>query len=120
MECGHVFCLNCLLSWFDKAYAKFIARHPGGNPLSQELQAVLQHPHDNPKQWGEAYSSVLQLPHPHYMCPTCRAAVTRRPLEDLKVKGLVLWFTSAEGVEAPEPVLQPGQNATVFDGYCLL
>lgn len=57
---------------------------------------------------------------PQYTCPTCRAAVTRRPIEDFKVKALVLWLGSVEGVEPPDMGGQPGTGDTLFDGYLLL
>jgi hypothetical protein len=119
-ECGHVFCLGCLLNWFDDIHVRFLNTHPGYTPLPQQLKAVLRRPLDFPLECSRAYAYISQFPSPKYTCPSCRTAVTRRPIEDFKVKALVSWLGSVQGVEPPKPRIRPGEGDKVFDGYSLL
>ena len=63
---------------------------------------------------------MAQFPGPQYTCPSCRAAVTRKPVEDFKVKSLVLWLGSVQGLKPPESGIPAGTGGTMFDGYALL
>lgn len=119
-ECGHAFCLDCLLNWFDDVHARFLNTHPGYAPLPPQLKTVLRRPLDFPLESGRAFAYISQFPGPQFTCPSCRAAVTRRPIEDFKLKALASWLGSVQGVEPPKPTTRPGKGNTVFDGYSLL
>jgi len=119
-ECGHVFCLGCLLSWFDDVHVRFLSTHPGYTPLPSHLRVVLQRPLEFPKECYKAHVHMAQFPGPQYTCPSCRTVVTRRPVEDFKVKTIVSLLGSVQGIKPPESRIPPGTGDTMFDGYSLL
>ena len=119
-ECGHVFCLCCIIKWFDDTHVRYLNSHPGYTPLSPYFKQVLQRPFAFPRDFSRVSKHVAQHPGPQYTCPSCRAAVTRRPVEDFKVKALVSWFSSVQGIKPPKPRIPPGTGDTVFDGYSLI
>ena len=119
-ECGHVFCVSCILDWFDNTHVQFINGHPGYTPLPQYLKEVLRRPFDYPHDFYRVSMHLTQYPGPQYTCPSCRTIVTRRPVEDFKVKALVSWLGSVQGIKPPEPRIPPGAGGTVFNGYSLL
>jgi len=123
-ECGHVFCKRCLVGWFDGPHANFLNTQKY-TPLPPDIRAVLRQPldffqQDFSQQWNRAYKHISRLARPQYTCPSCRKAVTRRPIEDFKVKALVSWFGEVHGVEPPKSGIPPGKGSTEFDGYYLL
>lgn len=120
MECGHVFCLGCLLNWFDETHVRFLDSHPGYAPPTAYLRMVLQRPLEFPQECYKALMHMAQFPGPEYTCPSCRTAVTRRPVEDFKLKALVSWLSSVQGVKPPKPIVPPGTGDAVFNGYSLL
>ena len=82
---------------------------------------ILRHHLDFPRETSWLYERIADSPRsPRYMCPLCRAAVTRRPVEDFKVKALVLWVGSVQGVEPPKGESQLGTGDTLFKEYNLL
>ena len=119
-ECGHVFCINCLLDWFDSTHVQFLSSHPGYTPLHPHFKEVLRRPFEFPQDFFRVSMHMTQYPGPQYTCPSCRKTVTRRPAEDFKVKALVSWFGSVQGIKPPEPRIPPGTGNTVFNGYSLL
>ncbi|KAF9777378.1 hypothetical protein BJ322DRAFT_1184210 [Thelephora terrestris] len=120
MECGHVFCLACLLSWFDDIHVRFVNSHQGYSLVSPHLRAFLGQPLEFPEECYRAYLHMAKFPGPQYSCPSCRAVVTRRPVEDFKVKMLVSYLGSFRGIKPPEPRNPPGTGETAFDGYSLI
>ena len=120
MECGHVFCLGCMLDWFDNTHVRFLGSHPDYTPLPPYLKGMLQRPFEHPQDFFRASMYMTHNPGPQYTCPSCRMTVTRRPVEDFKVKSLVSWLGSVQGIEPPESRIPPGTGDTVFDGYSLL
>lgn len=119
-ECGHVFCLGCVLDWFDNTHVRFLNSHPEYTPLPAYYQGVLRRPFEYPQEFFKVSMHLTHHPSPQYTCPSCRMTVTRRPVEDFKVKTLVSWLGSVQGVAPPESRIPPGTGATVFDGYSLL
>lgn len=119
-ECGHVFCLGCLLNWFDSTHVHFLNRHPGYTPLPPYFEKVLRRPFEFPDDFYRISKHMAKHPGPEYTCPSCRNAVTRRPVEDFKVKALVSWLGSAQGIKPPESIIPPGTGDTIFNGYSLL
>jgi len=119
-ECGHVFCADCLLKWFDDIHVRFLTTHPGYTPLPPRFKAVLRRPLEFPHDCYKAYLHMTLSPTPQYTCPSCRTVVTRRPVEDFKVKALVSWLGSVQGTEPPESNIRPGTGGLLFDGYSLL
>lgn len=80
--------------------------------------STLRQPLKFPKEWGQAYEAMCQLPRPRYTCPSCRKDVTRRPIEDLKVKAIVSCLSTVQGIKHPEPTSPPVHNA--FDGFAMI
>lgn len=119
-ECGHVFCLGCILDWFDNTHVRFLNSHPEYTPLPPYFQGVLRRPFEFPQDFFRVSMHMAHHPGPQYTCPSCRMAVTRRPVEDFKVKALVSWLGSVQGIKPPESRIPPGTGDTVFDGYSLL
>jgi hypothetical protein len=119
-ECGHVFCLGCTLDWFDNVHVQFLNSHPEYTPLPPYFQAVLRRPFEYPQDFYRVSLYMAHHPGPQYTCPSCRKAVTRRPVEDFKVKALASWLGSVQGLNPPESRIPPGTGDTVFDGYSLL
>ena len=119
-ECGHVFCVGCMLDWFDSTHVQFLSNHPEYTPLPPYYQGVLRRPFEYPQDFSRVSMYMAHHPSPQYTCPSCRVAVTRRPVEDFKVKALVSWLGSVQGIEPPESRIPPGTGDTVFDGYALL
>ena len=119
-ECGHVFCLGCLLNWFDSTHVQFLNSHPEYTPLSPHFKEVLRRPFEFHQDFYRLSMHMTQHPGPRYTCPSCRKAVNRRPVEDFKVKGLVSWLGSVQGIKPPESRIPPGTGNTVFNGYSLL
>ena len=119
-ECGHVFCVGCLLDWFGDVHARFINSHPEYTPLPPFFEEVLRRPFEFPQDFYRASVHLAQYPGPQYTCPSCRTAVTRRPVEDFKIKALVSWLGSVQGTKPPESRIPPGMGDTVFNGYSLL
>ena len=119
-ECGHVFCLGCTLGWFENVHAQFLISHPEHVPIPPHFHAVLRQPLGYPQDFSRASLYVAHHPGPHYTCPSCRRPVTRTPVEDFKVKALVSWLGSVQGLDPPEPGFPPGAGDTAFDKYSLL
>ena len=119
-ECGHVFCAGCLLDWFDSTHVQFLNSHPEYIPLPPHFEKILQRPFEFPQDFYRASMHMAQYPHPQYTCPSCRKAVTRRPVEDFKVKALVSWLGSVQGTKPPESRIPPGTGNTIFSGYSLI
>jgi hypothetical protein len=82
---------------------------------------IFRHPLDFPRETSWLYERIANSHSgPQYTCPSCREVVTRRPVEDFKVKALVSWLGSVQGIEPPEGESQPGPGNTLFDSYPLL
>jgi hypothetical protein len=108
------------MDWFDSVHIPYLNDHPEYTPLSDHLKMVLRRPLEFPQDFYRASMHMAQFPGPRYTCPSCRTAVTRRPIEDFKVKAIVSWLGSVQGVEPPESRVPPGTGDTVFEGYSLL
>jgi hypothetical protein len=118
-ECGHVFCRGCTLDWFENVHVQFLDSHPEHIPIPPHFQAVLRRPFEYPQDFSRASLYVAHHPGPQYTCPSCRKPVTRTPVEDFKVKALVSWLGSVQGLDPPESGVLPGAGDTVFDKYSL-
>lgn len=119
-ECGHVFCLGCILDWFDSIHVRFLESHPEYTPVPSYLKEVLRRPFEFPQEFFRVSMHLAQHPGPQYTCPSCRKAVTHRPVEDFKIKALVSWLGSVQGIKPPESRIPPGSGDVIFNGYCLL
>lgn len=109
-----------MLDWFDNTHVRFLDSHPEYTPLPPYFKGVLQRPFEHPQDFLTASMYMTHHPGPQYTCPSCRTAVTRRPVEDFKVKALASWLGSVQGINPPESRIPPGTGDTVFDGYSLL
>lgn len=109
-----------MLDWFDNIHVQFLNSHPEYTPLSAYYKEVLRRPFEFPQDFYRVSVHVAQYPSPQYTCPSCRMVVTRRPVEDFKVKALVSWLGSVQGIKPPESRVPPGTGSTAFDGYSLL
>ncbi|KAJ7078863.1 hypothetical protein B0H15DRAFT_526990 [Mycena belliarum] len=98
--CGHTFCLNCLVEWFGTTLAQHMAVHPAWRPTNQPPYHLLKqgfgaHPYI-------AAMIAQQGPQPEYSCPTCRAPVSTRPVEDYSLKALVRILATSVGESSPK------------------
>ena len=117
-DCGHVFCMGCIVDWFDAAHTQFLSSHPQYVPPTRFHQEVLQQPLKCPQAFRLASAYLAQYPVPRYTCPFCRKDVTRSPAEDRKVKAVVSWLSSVQGIDPPETRNPPGTSTNkMFDGY---
>jgi hypothetical protein len=119
-ECGHVFCLGCLLTSFDDIHTRFLNANPGYTPLSLSFKEALREPLKFPSVCYKAHVHMAKSPHPEYTCPSCQNAVTRRPVEELKVKKLVMCLSSVQGIKPPQSTITAGTDKLPFEGYHFL
>lgn len=100
---------------------EYLSGNPGYAPLPGELKKALRQPLAFPEECRKACAR-LTLPshHPHYTCPSCLTRVTRKPIKDLKVKAMVLWFGTIQGVEPPPSELTTSNGDELFNVYTLL
>ncbi|KAJ7782855.1 hypothetical protein B0H16DRAFT_1494637 [Mycena metata] len=86
--CGHTYCSKCLVEWFSTCLAQHMTAHPGwrppnGQPLYHRLDPRIRaHPYI-------AALATHQGPQPEFSCPTCRAVVTTKPMEDYSLKAII-------------------------------
>ena len=80
-DCGHLFCLECILDWLSAQLSDFQARNPGFT-LTENTIDVLKDPLSNPDGFVEAVKTV-KLRYPQFTCPVCRSAIKRRPIQSV-------------------------------------
>ncbi|KAJ6602184.1 hypothetical protein B0H10DRAFT_2081196 [Mycena sp. CBHHK59/15] len=98
--CGHSFCLKCLVEWFGTSLQQHMATHPGWRFTNQIPLHTL-----HPRMRGHPYIATViaqQGPQPEYTCPTCRAAVLTRPVEDYSLKAIVRAVATSAGEASPQ------------------
>ncbi|KAJ7287406.1 hypothetical protein C8J57DRAFT_585090 [Mycena rebaudengoi] len=98
-SCGHAYCLKCLVEWFDTTLAQHMASHPAWRPTNQPPFHRM-----DPRIRAHPYIALIvqQLgPQPEYSCPTCRAPVHTRPVEDYSLKAIVQAVASNMGETSP-------------------
>ncbi|KAJ7502833.1 hypothetical protein B0H11DRAFT_1986565 [Mycena galericulata] len=85
--CGHSYCGRCLVEWFGTCLAQHMAAHPNWRPTNQPSYHLL-----NPGIRAHPYIAAMmaqQGPQPEYTCPTCRAVVSTKPIEDYALKAII-------------------------------
>ncbi|KAJ7497067.1 hypothetical protein FB451DRAFT_1209955 [Mycena latifolia] len=116
--CGHTFCLKCLVEWFGTTLAQHMAAHPAWRPTNQPPYHLLKkefraHPYI-------AAMIAQQGPQPEYTCPTCRAVVISKPIEDYSLKAIVRAVATSVGESSPkkDPVVtkRKGKGKSKADG----
>ncbi|RDX50111.1 hypothetical protein OH76DRAFT_483720 [Lentinus brumalis] len=128
LACGHTFCKDCLVDWFNTALVQHLSAHP-----NYDAQRVI------PARWRDALAQP-NLPHhtrlqyereiaiimsttaqPKYSCPTCRDLVKAKPAENFVVKHLVRTIAGVQGEscpqEAPLPRIPGRPVGGAFDGF---
>ncbi|KAJ6558510.1 hypothetical protein DFH09DRAFT_922415, partial [Mycena vulgaris] len=98
--CGHTFCLKCLVEWFNTTLAQHMGAHPAWDATNQPPYHLLSarirtHP-------LIAAMITAQGPQPEYTCPTCRAAVLTKPVEDYALKAIVQAVATSVGESSPK------------------
>ncbi|KAK7057439.1 RING-type domain-containing protein [Favolaschia claudopus] len=77
-NCGHTFCVKCLVEWFNTCLAQHMAANPNWHATNQPAYHL-----SHPRIRAHPYIAALiasQGPQPDFSCPTCRAAVTVKPI----------------------------------------
>ncbi|KAJ7039193.1 hypothetical protein C8F04DRAFT_1087465 [Mycena alexandri] len=99
--CGHTFCMKCLVEWFSTCLAQHMTAHPAwrppnGQPLYHRLDPRIRaHPYI-------AAMAAHQGPQPEFSCPTCRAVVTTKPMEDYSLKAIIHAVATSAGETSPK------------------
>jgi len=122
--CGHTFCMKCLVEWFSTCLAQHMTAHPGWRSNNQPAYHLL-----NSRIRAHPYIAAMvaaQGPQPEFSCPTCRAAVTTKPIESYSLKALIHTVATSAGETSPkkDPVVAKrrgkGKAKAVdgpFDGF---
>ncbi|KAJ7188533.1 hypothetical protein C8R46DRAFT_23462 [Mycena filopes] len=99
--CGHAFCMKCLVEWFSTCLAQHMTAHPGwrsnaNQPLYHRLDPRIRaHPYI-------AQLAAQHGPQPEFSCPTCRAVVTTKPMEDYSLKAIIHAVATSAGELSPK------------------
>ncbi|KAF8170268.1 hypothetical protein K438DRAFT_1854319 [Mycena galopus ATCC 62051] len=124
LPCSHTFCKSCLVEWFNTCVAQHMAAHPHWRSNGQPPYHLL-----NPRIRAHPYIAAMvaaQGPQPDYSCPTCRAPVGSKPLEDYSLKAVIHTVATTAGETSPkkDPVVAKrrgkGKAKAVdgpFDGF---
>ena len=139
-DCGHTFCEGCLQDWFDKTLSEH-TRHQRPYDLTaaniggayQHIQPRVQINFSAAAFLEGAYNGLpfhqarpverqlppQLLPKPSYTCPSCRAEVKSRPIEEFSLKAMVRAVAAANGETIPEKQIVVGQSgtSTSFDKF---
>lgn len=119
LDCGHSFCQNCLLDWFNTIHAKFVAENPGydvNHPFRQApymqmlVENMIHAPHVLRHPQIAGLLEMHMPPQPKYTCLTCREEVRSRPVEDFALKALVRTVAGATNQASPQKPLQPKKD----------
>lgn len=119
-NCGHSFCLECILGWLSVQLDDFQASNPGFI-LADNAMDILRNPLSNPDGFVEAVK-MAKLRYPRFTCPACRSVMTRRPVPFVAVEHV---FTNpcvrgGGGAEAAPPSqLDLSQANRCFEHYLL-
>ncbi|KAL0072785.1 hypothetical protein AAF712_000548 [Marasmius tenuissimus] len=102
-DCGHVFCQSCLQDWFSTTLAQHMTTYPHYD-VNQRLPRFIEeninlHPHYTAEL--QRYAGLIP-PKPQYTCPTCRAPVKSRPIEDYSLKAVVRTVAKAAREDSPK------------------
>ncbi|KAF7375942.1 RING-type domain-containing protein [Mycena sanguinolenta] len=99
-NCGHTFCKKCLLEWFNTCLAQHMTACPNWRSTNQPAYHRL-----DPRIRAHPYIAALaaaQGPQPNFSCPTCRAVVTTKPIEDYSLKALTHTVATSAGETNPQ------------------
>ncbi|KAJ7350314.1 hypothetical protein DFH08DRAFT_637714, partial [Mycena albidolilacea] len=100
LTCGHTYCMKCLVEWFHTCLVQHMAAHPTWRSTNQPAYHLL-----NPRMRAHPYIAslvVAQGPQPEFSCPTCRAAVTTKPIEDYSLKAVIHEVATSSGEASPK------------------
>ncbi|KAG2749961.1 hypothetical protein P692DRAFT_20832476 [Suillus brevipes Sb2] len=122
-DCGHCYCEGCLKGWFDETLTKRIRTHPTYDEnrtlvppnCPQVLQSIgpyLTYPIQTQLQ---AVCNASRRQQPEYTCPGCRQEITKKPVLNFVVRGMVSLVGSALG--QPDTRRESGQRAGPFDAF---
>ncbi|KAK1225262.1 hypothetical protein PQX77_007788 [Marasmius sp. AFHP31] len=127
-DCGHVFCQSCLQDWFSTTLAQHMTTYPHYN-VNQRLPRFIEEATNlYPQHAAELLQRYAGLipPKPGYTCPTCRASVKSRPIEDYSLKAVVRTVAKAareDSPKQPRPQINRGRrrggpvNDGPWDGF---
>ncbi|KAI0649966.1 hypothetical protein C8Q79DRAFT_1006291 [Trametes meyenii] len=111
LACGHTFCKRCLQAWFADALERhkqsvnqfynpqYVIPPPLRNMLSRF--GAGQTPEEQRRTQYKVWGHLATVPQPAYSCPSCRAQLITRPVENFTVKYLVYTICTARGESVP-------------------
>ena len=128
LACGHTFCKNCLVDWFNTALVQHLGAYPhydAQRVIPAHLRNALLHPnlpqHSRALYEREIAVLLSTTPQPKYSCPTCRVLVKAKPAENFVVKHLVRTIAGVQGEQCPQEAplpRHPGRPVEgPFDGF---
>lgn len=120
MQCGHTFCEEDLLNWFQKALHKynegrtkpFDARTSAPYIRSSAVAQTPQH-----CQLDLMLHTNMNF-RPSFTCPTCNERIDERPSETYMIKGIVALYAEKVGLKdphVPSSEKNKGKDRAVMD-----
>ncbi|KAJ6511353.1 hypothetical protein C8R47DRAFT_1296201 [Mycena vitilis] len=97
-DCGHTFCQQDLVNWFDTALKQHRKVYPHYNPSAPAVN--MYHP----------FQQQMQLPLPPYSCPKCREKVRSKPIQNFAVKNFVRAVAGQAGESSPKKTVANSAN----------
>ncbi|CAK5262431.1 unnamed protein product [Mycena citricolor] len=104
-DCGHTFCVDCLVKWLSACLAQHRNTHPHWRPGVPSLPPAFAYEPRNPAIAGMV-TWRYQTSQPQYTCPSCRKAMKSRPTEDYTLKALIHVLATSIGQLDPKEMTQ--------------